>query len=210
MRVLIVGRENDPSLEKVYAEHLSSTLGVENVKIFPAQDKFLDYYHASFKNKIIFRLGFEKIYRQINQGLLLEVENYRPDIIWFFKGMEIFPETLKTLKTSYNIPLFNFNPDNPFLFSGLGSGNKNVTKSISLFDHHFTYERTVKAKLEMMSLSTSLLPFGFNITNEVYNKAIEAEEVNKVCFVGNPDKYRAGFLKALVRSGIKVDVYGST
>jgi hypothetical protein len=209
MRILIIGREADPSLEKVYLQHFIEILGLENVTIFPAQDIFLEYYHSSIIHKILFRLGYKKIYFDINKRLIDKVKLFKPDIIWVFKGMEILPKTLLKLKFEYKIPLVNFNPDNPFIFSGKGSGNANITQSIHLYDHHFTYERLVKTRLDNVGLSTSLLPFGFSISDLVLQKAISQKEKLKVCFVGNPDTFRINFLHELANNNITIDVYGN-
>jgi len=209
MRILIIGREADPSLEKVYKQHLAEKLGNENIKIFSSQDMFLKYYHTSIIHKVLFRLGFKCIYYDINRKLINEVKEFQPDILWVFKGMEIFPKTLHDLRLNYKVPIFNFNPDNPFFFSGKGSGNQNITQSINLYDHHFTYERLVKVKFDSLGLSASLLPFGYSISDEIFSESLIQEEILKVCFVGNPDKHRIKFLTELANKGIKIDLYGN-
>jgi spore maturation protein CgeB len=208
MKILIIGREVDPSLEKLYLYHFKELVGSDNVIIFPAQDLFLKYYNSSIIRKILFRIGFKKIYFEINKNLIYHVKSFKPDIIWVFKGMEIFPETLLKLKLEFKISLFNFNPDNPFIFSGKGSGNKNIINSLNLYNHHFTYDHLVKSKFESNGFSTSLLPFGFSLSDLVLLKSINQKEKLKVCFVGNPDKIRIKFLHELANSNIMIDVYG--
>jgi hypothetical protein len=123
--------------------------------------------------------------------------------------MELFPETLRELRLKSN-KLINFNPDNPYIFSGKGSGNSNVTKGISLYDLHLTYDAWVKEKIEQeYNIQTELLPFGFDeeaISDEQLN---EVDEVNAVCFLGNPDKYRASIIQSLLDQQIEVHLYGN-
>ena len=82
--------------------------------------------------------------------------------------MEITPDSLEWAKKK-KIKLVNYNPDNPFIFSGRGSGNSNVTNSISLYDLHFTYNLSVKEKLEKEFQSKDcFLPFGFDLDDQLF------------------------------------------
>jgi hypothetical protein len=150
-----------------------------------------------------------KILTKINIILLTKVENNNYDLIWVFKGMEIFPETLKAFKKK-PIKLINYNPDNPFIFSGKGSGNQNVTNSISLYDLHLTYDTWVKEKIENdFKIRTEMLIFGFDDAAIQSVDLNSAEEVLAVCFLGNPDAYRATIIHSLLANGIDVHLYGN-
>ncbi len=208
MKILLVGSANVFAIEKSYFNYLSC---YENVSIdfFKAADIFLDYYYRSLANKIKFRLGFSDIYKNINNELIQYVQNNRPDIIWFFKGMEIFPQTLEWLRNQ-RIKLVNYNPDSPFIFSGSGSGNKNVTKSIHLYDLHFTYNKEIQHELEdRHKLRTSYLPFGFELSDHLYEQICELEEINEACFVGTCDRKRSRFILELAKAGIRINVFGN-
>ncbi|MGI8582084.1 MAG: glycosyltransferase family protein [Chitinophagaceae bacterium] len=123
--------------------------------------------------------------------------------------MEIFPQSLKWAKNK-NIKLINYNPDNPFVFSGKGSGNSNVKVSMPLYDLHLTYNTDVKKAMESIyKIPTEILPFGFDISDALFNKCSMQQELNKVCFLGNPDIYRGKFLQKLAEEGIELDVYGN-
>jgi spore maturation protein CgeB len=124
-----------------------------------------------------------------------------------FKGMEIKPLTLKWIK-SKGIQVVNYNPDSPFIFSGRGSGNKNVTNSISLFDCYFTYDKTINIELKRRTVRSKLIPFGFDSNGFSYKILEEKNEVLKLCFLGNADKFRVNFLEQLAQKGVKIDVYG--
>jgi hypothetical protein len=123
--------------------------------------------------------------------------------------MEIFPETLKALKKKTN-KLINYNPDNPFIFSDKGSGNQNVTNSISLYDLHLTYDAWVKEKMEReFNIPTQLLPFGFD-EEAISDEELKAvDEIQAVCFLGNPDAYRVAIINSLLETGIEVHLYGN-
>ncbi|QOR76691.1 MAG: glycosyltransferase [Thermoflavifilum sp.] len=206
MKILIVGADSPNALERYYLKHLKE---YADVKIFPAQNMFMDYYYKSVIHKIIFRSGFSFIYRTINSLLINEIKQYQPDILFVFKGMEVLPSTLKWCRAN-GIKLANYNPDHPFIFSSKGSGNHHVSLSIKLYDIHFTYDKYVKQKIEAeYQIQTEVVPFGFDIEDSVYNKICNLNnEIHKACFVGSPDRDRVQFIKRLADNGVHVDVYG--
>jgi hypothetical protein len=204
-RIMIVGSNHKAAMEQYYLKYLQE-FNIPH-SLFPAQGLFYEYYEASVLNKIFFKLGLATVYKRISEKLIAEVEATKPDVLFVFKGMEIFPSTLKHLK-KMGIKLVNYNPDNPFLFSGSGSGNKNVTESLSLFDLHITYDRSIMHELEKKNLNAAWIPFGFDISDEQFRAAYAEKEVLRVCFLGNPDDTRAAFLNCLATNGLPVDVYG--
>lgn len=207
MRLMIVGSDKVYAIENYYRNHLMEQ-GVE-ISLFTAQSYFYDYYQKSVIHKLLYRASLSGIIPKINKMFRERVEEFNPDIIWIFKGMEIVPESLVWAQDR-NIKLVNYNPDNPFIFSGRGSGNPNVTNSISLYDLHFTYNLDVKEKLEHeYQAKTAYLPFGYELSDSVYELCTDQPEILKLCFLGNPDTDRAAFIEAMAQAGIPVDVYGN-
>ena len=205
--ILLVGSDQVWSLERIYLKYLRQA-GVP-VELFAAQNLLYAYHEHSLVNKVKLKLGFSAIYQTINRQLLDAVEEYKPGIIWVFKGMEIWPQTLEWIR-SKGIRLVNYNPDNPFIFTGSGSGNRNVTDSIRLFDLHFTYNLAVKKRLEdVYYMRTALLPFGFDLDDEIFHRYSPEPEILRTCFVGNPDEKRVGIIMELARAGLKIDLYGN-
>lgn len=209
MKLLLVGSDKIYAIENFYVRYLREQ-GLE-VLHCPIQSLFYDYYQSSFLNKIVFKFGGSSIYRSLNEKFKNDVEQFAPDVIWVFKGMELHPKTLQWAKTK-GCSLVNYNPDNPFIFSGKGSGNENVTKSVGLYDLHFTYNLEIKRELETRfpNIPVKVLPFGFDIPEEVYAESIQIEEQLRVCFLGNPDKFRARFIQRLAEAGVQIDVYGNS
>lgn len=210
MRLLLVGANSKYAIELPYLKYLREFPEFDQVEFFEAQNMFLEYYQKSIINKILYRLGYIQILKKINSKLIEKVDDFKPDIILVFKGMEIFPETLRKLKAK-DILLSNYNPDNPYIFSGRGSGNKNITNSIGLYDVHFTYSKSILSELNLKHPQSHVyyLPFGFDVDDDLYEECKNQQEIVKVCFLGNPDKYRAKFIEKLCELGIKIDVYGN-
>jgi len=203
---MIVGSDRIDAIENFYVKYLRQE-GVD-LSFLPAHTWFHDYYYKGLFNKLAFRAGISGIYYRINREFRKMVMGYRPSVIWVFKGMEIFPSSLRWAKAK-GIRLVNYNPDNPFLFTGRGSGNRNVTRSIDLYDLHFTYNLEIKQRLEdQLHAKTFFLPFGFDVDENLYERCAAQDEVNKCCFLGNPDEQRAGIIRALAEKGIFLDVYG--
>ena len=95
MRILLVGTNKVWAIENAYLAAIKPYCEVE---IFDAHGAFLDFYHKNIFRKVVHRLGLTSIIKLINQNLLLKVDAYKPTIVLVFKGMEVFPDTLKKIK----------------------------------------------------------------------------------------------------------------
>lgn len=209
MKILLVGANSDYAIERFYLKYLNT---FDNIvaELFEAQNIFLAFYCRNVINKLLFRLGFKNIYEYINKAFIREIQkSENPDVVLVFKGMEIFPKTIDWLKTR-GIKVINYNPDNPFIFSGRGSGNSNVTRSLDKYDLHFSYNLQIKNQIEQQyNIKTHWLPFGFEVEEKLFKSVRSIPEVIKTAFVGNPDRPRAAFLTKLAAKGIHIDVYGN-
>ncbi|MBV4357848.1 CgeB family protein [Pinibacter aurantiacus] len=207
MNLLLVGSDKIFAIENIYVKYLKEK---HDVTLFPAQSIFYDYYYRKgIVHKLLFKAGLSSIYRNIDKLLIEKIEAVKPQAVWVFKGMEISPKTLQWIK-SRGIRLVNYNPDNPFIFSGRGSGNSNITNSIGLYDLHFTYNHEIKERLQKdYNALVEDLPFGFEINDSVFSEAQNQEEINKACFLGNPDKERAALVNGIAESGLPLDVFGN-
>jgi spore maturation protein CgeB len=208
MKLLVVGADSNYAIERPYVRYLAANPLIDKVDFFAAQNRFLAYYQKSLLHKILYRSGLSNILDQINSELIASVRHNKPDVILVFKGMEIFPETLQWLR-GQDIKLANYNPDNPFIFSGQGSGNINITKSIALYDLHLTYDADVQKRITTdFGIRCEILPFGFDLDDRLYRQCQQEAEVIRACFVGNPDSGRSKFLMTLATAGVELDVYG--
>ncbi|WP_179333438.1 glycosyltransferase family protein [Winogradskyella costae] len=206
MKILVVGSKKDWAFENHYLKHLKPLCS--KVETFAAHDMFYDYYYKSIVNKLLFRSRFSSIYKTINKNLLSHLDENKYDVVWVFKGMEIFPETLVKMKKR-GIKLVNLNPDHPFVHTFRGSGNKNVLNSIPHFDLHLCYNLNVKKKIEdTFGVWCEWLPFGFE-RRDYDSFPTEDTELKRCCFIGNPDAFRAQVLLKIAESGLPLDLYGN-
>ena len=207
MKLLIIGSDYVWSIERYYLKYIKE-LNPDTL-LFPAQNRKLDHLNRSLWNKAVHRLGLSSVYKKINRELLALIESYNPNWILVFKGMEVLPETLKKAKQK-GINLANYNPDNPFIFTGRGSGNTYIRQSLGIYDLHFTYNLEIQKQIsETTGKPVVFLPFGFDLGNFDLKEIQSLPEINKPCFLGNPDPDRASFIKALNKKGIGLDIYGN-
>ena len=74
---------------------------------------------------------------------------------------------------------------------------------------YVSYDRTIIKQLEAQGVNSALIPFGFELEDAFYEEICKIKEVNKVCFLGNPDQERAQFIKKLLDRNVAIDIYGT-
>jgi hypothetical protein len=204
LKILILGSEKPYALEHAFVRAFEE----KNIpaSILPSADYFWSQYESNFTQKIATRLHLKRAFKEVQNTILNQVVKTSPDVLFVFKGMEILPETLSKLKEK-NLLMVNFNPDDPFLFTSFGSGNKNILNSHKLYDIHFCYNRRNLKRFNKMRLKAVWLPFAFDDLESNLN-AQSTEEIHKPCFIGNYDTKRGRLLDAVAKSYGKIDLYG--
>ena len=204
MKLLIVGSNRHYAIENEYEAALTQYC---EVSIYPIHVYFEDKYNRSILHKLWYKLSLNTFVWSLNKLFLDEVLVIQPDVIWVFKGMEILPNTLIELKRRGTI-LLNYNADHPIKYTYPGSGNILVKKGIPHYHHHFSYSLKIVNDLnKQFNISASWLPFA--VKNQGQKLSGNEQLINKVCFIGNPDKIRADTVKFLLYNDIPVDVYGN-
>lgn len=164
----------------------------------------------SVTGKIVHRLFPQLWWTAINKDLIHQATVFKPDIILIFKGMELYPQTLQTLRNR-GILLVNYNPDHPYEYVSRGSGNTNVLNSIEQYHTYITYSDTIACEFRKKypDIPVEVLPFGYSLTDAEYNEISNESEINRPCFIGFADRQRALVIERLLKQGIAVDVYGT-
>jgi hypothetical protein len=205
MKVLLVGSDLDVAIERHYKKYLTG-FGVE-VYHYPAPDIVFQFHSANIFNKILFKTGIYKKYDYVNRELMKIADEFKPDIIWVFKGLEIFPSTLEKLRGKFR--LVNFNPDHPFIIIGKSNGNSNIKNSVGLYHLHFSYHSLLVQRFrDEFNIPAIFLPFAYEADELEYQSPETVTEVMKLCLQANPDAWRIQKIKILADAGIDVDVYG--
>lgn len=148
-------------------------------------------------------------FAEFNAELLSTAGEVEPVAIWLFKGMEVYPKTLATLRKR-GITLVNYNADHPFEYFSRGSGNSNVRRAIPQYHLHLTYSERIKRQMEerFSDCRVGVVPFGHDVDEESFDRLRDEEEVVRACFLGNPDDHRARNIKNIIEADIPIDVFG--
>jgi hypothetical protein len=128
----------------------------------------------------------------------------RPDVVWVFKGVELLPDTISTIRALGTL-VVNFNPDHPFIRPSWTHGGRNVADAVARYDLYFSYHRELVEQLKPIG---AWLPFGFHLPEPEYDVISRADEIGRACFVGTLDSHRAELLRSLASDGIPIDVFG--
>ena len=204
MNILVVGSTLPGAMEHAIVQGLRLDNRVDQIGVVTT-----DAFHTSpsLATKVLRKLS-PNLYPGIvafNHKLNDEVKTDNWDVMLVFKGMEIRPATLRKLR--HRIVLVNYNPDNPFLYSGTGSGNANMTKALSFYHLYLTYDRGIAAQLGERGTASDVVPFGFE-DNQRFDITLDSKyEVNRACFLGNADKHRTHFLRHFAEE-VPLDIVG--
>lgn len=163
-----------------------------------------------------FRRGFHSFWRKLKWGppifrlnydLTQDVNDFKPDLIFFEKSIFLFPKTLKYFKDN-NITLIHFSTDDQF---NPKNQTKNYLKSISLYDIHIT---TKSYNVNELYRSGAKMVFFVNnaTDNNIFKPIDDLKLISQytcdVGFIGTWEKERAESILFLAENGIKVRVWG--
>ena len=203
--LLLIGQFIPGSIERYFIEGLQKC-GI-GITTFDVAGQYRNTIEKSVANRIVNKISPHFFYRPLNERLVRFIQQKKYDVILVFKGMELFPSTVKTLKRHAAI-LANFNCDHPFRFYSPGSGNNNVLNSIPSYDVHFSYAKSIVEQLKQkFSKDAYCIPFGFNSHIECPPGFASRSYKNRILFIGDYDDDRASYLNRLKFKGL--DIYGN-
>ena len=216
MKILIVGSYSHwNALEKHYVKYLSNYYTMD---LYPFPDHIDSFRKKNIFNRIRYRfkLAIKKFLHNENLNLYNYIKNEKIDLVWIFKGLDIYPETLSKI-SKLGIKIINFNPDHPFIRTFKSGGGKEIEQCLPLYDLYLCYSNDLIKEIENRysgRVKTAFLPFGFELSDALYDNiesdSILKEEKLKVCFIGNPDnELRRKTLNHIIENKIKLDIYGT-
>jgi spore maturation protein CgeB len=203
--ILLVGQFVAGALERFYVEGLQQS-GV-TVTPYNIAGQYFSILNKSLCNRVINKLSPDTIYKPLNDQFVQWIDKKKFDVILVFKGMELFPETVKLLRKHAKV-VANLNADHPFEYYSAGAGNKNVYNSISHFDVHFSYAKSIVEQLKStFKKDAYCIPFGYSTSVKPAVETTSPKYNNRVLFVGQYDDERASYLNKLKFKGL--DIYGN-
>lgn len=204
MKILFSSSKNTHLLAPQYVRELKGLeVDVESTFFFDVVSSF----RKTLVGKLLLKICPSFVYHFSNQILLKDVKRINPQVLIIFKGMEIFPKTLKKIKEK-KIFLINYNLDHPFKYFTKASGNTNVKNSIPLYDVLLTYSHQIKKEMNQTypNANVEVLPFGYH--TYVDGLKTPSTDIKKICFVGSADHSRASIIQFLIENNFQVDVFG--
>jgi spore maturation protein CgeB len=197
-KIVILGSFNTGALEHSFSRGFSA-IGYQVISFDIPEKIFADL--NSIRTKILYRLNISSIYKKVNEDILLFCKEHRPKFIFVCKGITIYPSTIVELK-KFSQLIVNYNPDHPFKFYSVGSGNDLIKESVCHYDILFTYSKSIATHLNKNNLVLSYrIPFGYDDSNL---RSCTSNISLDFLFVGTCDKQRIEFIKAINRPDIKV------
>ncbi len=213
MKIVVAGSLSHwNALEKHYIAYLQPK--VEDIQLYPWPDLLGDYFISNLDRRIRYRfkLGVEGKIKKFNTLLFEHIRNVKPDILWVFKGVDIYPDTLSRIR-DLGVKTVNYNPDHPLIRTFRSGGGSEIEKAIPYYDLFLCYSRDLMLELNRRfngSVKTEYLPFGYDIPPDINAKLSTIhEETPRLCFIGNPDnELRFQILSEMIKAGIPIDIYG--
>ena len=149
-----------------------------------------------------------------NNGYLLSIKKFKPDIIFIIKGETVFPETIQIIKNEMKIPCIAYMWDRPFYTYAddfLDDYRKNnFALGMHLYDYIFVYDPYYVEEIKKKGIANvGYLPLA---TDPGKYKKVGLSQKEKqeyaldICFVGWPLPNRVEVFENL--SGFKLGVFG--
>lgn len=151
---------------------------------------------------------------RINRALIQQVKEFKPDLLYIYRGVPIRPVTLEKIKKYSSTIIASFNNDDPFGTTAGWSLWRNFKKSIPLYDVHFVFRKTnvdeyasmgAKNVKVLMPYYVPWLHYPMNLTDE--DKRKYACDVVFVGYAHTLDP-RIKFNKKLIDNGVALKNYG--
>jgi spore maturation protein CgeB len=161
---------------------------------------------AITRSKLIRNLANIFWLNRVNEEIKRIAEAFRPDLVLSIKGEAVKPENIEWIKDELGAKTALWYPDDPRFFNSL------VRYIAPSYDHVFTAsEKAIGMYKENGCEKVHFLPFACEPTiHKKLSPSDERSALNNldVVFVGTYTQRRSKLIKALERTGIKVEVYG--
>jgi len=169
----------------------------------------------NFHNKRSYNL-LEKIFLKLrqpidssgfNKRIIKAVINFKPDIILIIKGNNIFPKTLKIIKSKLkDVGIHSWTADNMIKKH---NSSKYFEDSICLYDSHFTTKSNIVDSLfDLGAKKVVFLKKAYSKFHH-YPEKYDKEYDYNVLFIGSAEKERYDSMKYIANHGISVNIFGN-
>lgn len=168
------------------------------------QDVYKSFYYR-FQNR--FTVG--PAVCALNRDLVKKCRQFRPDLVFIYRGTHIFPRTIKRLKKG-RAKVFGYNNDDPFSIRYPWHFWRHFRRGIPHYDHLFAYrEKNLKDYRARGCTNASLLR-SYYLKENNFPAEKSSEYASSVLFIGHfEDDGRDEKIKSLIEAGVDVKLYGT-
>lgn len=212
--MMVAGAWRWPVYEKACADALTR-LGVDIIR-FP----WADYFKGPF-GRVQEAIPFPgPALLQLNCAIVNAAKEEKPEIMLVWRGTHILPKTLRVIKSQIGAMLVSYNNDDPFGPAAHGRVPwrhyfrwRQYLKSVPEYDLHFMYRNINVPEILQKGAQQACVLMPYFIPETNHPVKISENELRKyacdIVFVGHyePDG-RAQYLRALVKSGFHVRLFG--
>lgn len=146
----------------------------------------------------------------LNNQLLEQVGEVRPDLIFIYRGTHIYPSSVQAAK-KYGALVFGYNNDDPFGANHPAYMWRHFKEAIPKYDHIFVYrEKNLEDYKNIGYANTSLLrSYYIKERNYPLQDLRRSAYSCDVTFIGHyEDDGREEYIKAIVEEGIDFQLHG--
>ncbi|HIF9463046.1 TPA: CgeB family protein [Photobacterium damselae] len=156
------------------------------------------------------RLSIGPVVNRINNDLISKVLTSNYDLVFIYRGVHIYPETIKKLQFS-GVLVFGYNNDDPFANHYPFYFWRHFKKSIPIYDHLFSYRtKNIDEYRDNGVKSTSLLRSYYLNDENFFIARPEKNRIIEIVFIGHfENDGRDLLILKLVNHGFKVKLYGT-
>ena len=175
---------------------------------FEKNNCIVNFYNLNKKEAFLtHRLRVSFFLKKINNLLITKVENFKPDIIFFWRSTTIIPKTIKTIKQlNPKIKIILYHNDNPYTGIQNILKNRHFLNSIKYADITAGYRpKDLRFIKKLGAKKIKLLKPNYI---SYLHKPINKNKKKDVIFIGHYTSDRANILNLLYHKKINFEVYG--
>ncbi len=162
--------------------------------------------------KIQNKFRFGRYLKEIQQKIINDYLEFRPDLVFIYRGTHVCPRTIDFMKVDGCASVFGYNNDDPFSSDYSFYFWRSYKKCLSLYDHVFCYRKKNISDYASIGISnTSILkPYYVADYNYFIESIVPNHKIYDVVFIGHfEDDGRDEAILKLCREGFVVKLFGT-
>jgi spore maturation protein CgeB len=168
--------------------------------------KFLNLY-----KKIENRFAFGFFIKRINENIKHLAEESKPDVVFIYRGIHIYPSTVRYLIEELGLTVLGYNNDDPFSDNYPNYYWRHYLNSLPYYSHVFSYRQKNINDYQAIGIDSTLLRSYYlkDKNFPIENISENCKYISDVSFIGHYEADgRDQLLLSLLKKGVDLKVYG--